>query len=151
MGRRSRAQAKSDPIVPLLADVEPEVDSLSRANDRIRQLEELNRRLERELEAKDTRHGERMREISSILSSLSKRISMACDRVVDRVVEAAESRKSGGLKGEGGEDNEDDEDVEGERGENDEKVSGGSRIRKRKGKQEQKNNKTFTKGLNVTA
>jgi hypothetical protein len=115
VGRRTRAQATSDPIAPLLAQASDEVHTLDRANDRIRQLEELTRRLESELDAKDTRHGQRMKEISDILSSLSKRISMACDRVV----ETAGSRSVSGPKRQEGEEEKEEEQSGGEEDDDD--------------------------------
>ena len=74
---------------------------------------------------------------------------LKCDGLPTNELSIGECNAECVRQGEYFEDNEDDEEVEGERGENDEKVSGGSRIRKRKGKQEQKNNIDGVSGAHV--
>ena len=86
--RRRRAQALSDPSFLLLTDNDVEPQTLKHANTRIQHLEELIKKLQTELDSKDAKYKHRMTEISDILASLSRRISMACDKVVKLGAEA---------------------------------------------------------------
>ena len=82
---RNRAQATSDPVLPLALTTKAgpgNTLTLEDASRRIQELEELNERLQNQLEAREGAYKQRTSDLGGILSSLSRRISMACDNVM---------------------------------------------------------------------